>query len=67
MEEELVDPLLADADGPLLLLEVLALGLPLIGSQLHDGLDVVRVEAVEDLEEEVALWKALLILASGVR
>jgi hypothetical protein len=31
VEEELVNPLLADTERPLLLLEILALGRPLIG------------------------------------
>ena len=66
MEEELVNPLLADAEGPLLLLEVLALGAPLIGGQLHDGVDVVWVQAVEHLKEEVSLRQLLLSLASWV-
>ena len=67
MEEQLVNPLLAHLEGPLLLLEVLALSLPLFGGQLNPFLDLFWVKAVQYLKEEVLLRKPLLVLASWVR
>ena len=67
MEEQLVDPLLADAESPLLLLQVLCGRLPLCRSLLDQVINICGVEAVHDLPEEVALGQPLLALARWVR
>jgi hypothetical protein len=54
MQQQLVNPLLTHPEGPLLLLQILALGLSLIGSQFDYGLNIVWMQAIEHLEEEVA-------------
>ena len=66
VEEQLVNPLLADLEGPLLLLEVLALILSLFGGQLNPFLDLFWVKAIQYLKEKVPLRKPLLVLASWI-
>ena len=67
MEEELVDPLLADAQGPALLLEVDVRVLPLLGRLLDEVVHHLGMEAVEDFIEKVPLREPHLILASWIR
>ena len=67
MEEQLVNPLLADAKSPPLLLEIDIQILPFFGCLLDEIIHHFRMEAVEDFVEEVSLRQPHLILASWIR
>ena len=62
MPEEFVDPLRRHHDAPLSILEVLLALVPSLAGLLYHLLDPVRMERVENFEEEVAFWKAVVIV-----